>query len=893
MKNKIIAICISVLVSIAFIVPASIFGEENALDSNSQPAVENSEQIEDDTNSEEVSEPVNTSDGNEVLPETESSADENIQDEEAEENAMESQMAKSPQKAPAVETEWGKLKNKIESVVTNGNPVTITIDKDVSGDPAKDKTIEIKSGQNVILKGAHSIKGIGYSSFKIVKGGSLTIDGPSISNAQIITEGDLILKSGKISDTKLEGPTIFVNSGTFTMNGGEVSGNKAVVSSKPQPEEIDEGFYAPITLYSGRIIINRGKITSNNGHQLGGAILALGNKVKSTIDINGGEINSNKADNQKYLNFGGAIFAHKSVININAGDISKNSAEIGLGIYAENSEVNMNKGAISQGVPLTKDAIKGGGLALINSKLNLSGGSINDNKIYGHGGGIYAEDSEIQITGGSIVRNTAEASGGAIALSGTSNGLITGGLFEGNVAEGFWGGGAIYNAKQSTLKIMNALITNNSTKEPFLIGSRVNGKEKPVSPQGGGIWNCPSGNTVINITNGLAIFENEAANAGKNKEYIGAGDDFANITTYDLNGPSKLSSVKLASRMLGGGYRLWYQDGSFQGIHSNWDKNDQIPRYNPQSPGEPLKYNITITEEKGAQLVYKSVPTDESKALAEQVATSVFRGNKAIHVGISGGAITNNGELEFGEDNPYTLKIMKSWTGDKKKDRPKEIKLQMFVGQHYIEDITLKESENWTTEIKDFPDPDTLIDNKTGKLLPINFKEKDGDKYLLSVLSREKDSQNLIYKIQLDNSVNTSVKVTKKWIDNENKRGLRPDNITVGLLANGKDTGKTLVLSEKTNWKGEFEKLPMYENDEIVKYEVKEISKIIGYTSKIEGNASDGYTITNTIIPDKTPKKPKNPETSDSNNLTAFLIMLIAAVILTINVYVLRKKQKM
>ena len=258
---------------------------------------------------------------------------------------------------------------------------------------------------------------------------------------------------------------------------------------------------------------------------------------------------------------------------------------------------------------------------------------------------------------------------------------------------------------------------------------------------------------------------------------------------------------------------------------------------------------------------------------------------------MSGGCITNNGELEFGDDTPYTLKIMKSWTGDKKKDRPKEITLQMFVGEHYVEDITLKEKENWTAEIADFPDPDTLIDNKTGKLLPINFKEKDSGKYVLSVVSRETDFQNSIYKIQLDNSINTSVKVTKKWIDNENKQGLRPDNITVALLANGKDTGKTIVLSEKTNWKGEFEKLPMYENDEIVKYEVKEISKIKGYTSKIEGNASDGYIITNTIKPDKPPKKPKSPETSDSNNTNILCIALTAASLAVI--YILRRKKKL
>lgn len=941
MKNKIIAICISVLVSIAFIVPASIFGEENALDSNSQPAVENSEQIEDDTNSEEVSEPVNTSDGNEVLPETESSADENIQDEEAEENAMESQMAKSPQKAPAVETEWGKLKNKIESVVTNGNPVTITIDKDVSGDPAKDKTIEIKSGQNVILKGAHSIKGIGYSSFKIVKGGSLTIDGPSISNAQIITEGDLILKSGKISDTKLEGPTIFVNSGTFTMNGGEVSGNEAVESSTPQPAELKSDgtfyLYSPITVYSGTFTLNAGTISSNKSFLKGGAIGAWGTESsKASVLIAGGEITSNKAEHSIKYAWGGSIYTLNSNFEMTGGIISKNVAEKGGGIAAQKSNMTFKGGNISQNIsgeyfPDTQEYIpgEGGGILAYDTNITINKINISNNKANGDGGGIcikglsqmpyiniktgvfkgnsasidtdasggalFVRNCTYQIDGGTFTENNAIYMGGAICFTDKSEGIITAGLFTKNTATGKWGGGAILNDYTCKLVIKRALIKNNTIGESFLIGAG----NHPASRQGGGIFNCPTGNTEIYITNGLALYENSAPDTKNNNGNNGAGDDFINITSYEFNEPiTKLSKVKIASRMLGGGYRYWYQDGSFYDRWLNWPASQQTPRYNPENPGNPLPYNTDITEKKGAQLAYKSVPAkEESKALAEQVATTIFTDNMAYAKsslgGRCGGAIANNGELIFGEDTPYTLKIMKSWTGDKKKDRPKEIKLQMFVGQHYIEDITLKESENWTTEIKDFPDPDTLIDNKTGKLLPINFKEKDGDKYLLSVLSREKDSQNLIYKIQLDNSVNTSVKVTKKWIDNENKRGLRPDNITVGLLANGKDTGKTLVLSEKTNWKGEFEKLPMYENDEIVKYEVKEISKIIGYTSKIEGNASDGYTITNTIIPDKPPKKPKNPETSDSNNLTAFLIMLIAAVILTINVYVLRKKQKM
>lgn len=889
MKNKIIAICISVLVCIAFIVPASIFGEGNAADGNSQPAVENNEQIEDNTTSEQTSEPVNTNGDNGVMSETESSVNGNTQDEEAEENTVEPQMTNSPQQAPAGETEWDKLKKNVESAGLNGKSGTVTTDKDVSADATKDngKTIEIKSGQNVIIKGAHSIKGIGYSSFKIDKGGSLTIEGPSISNAQIIAEGKLNLNSGIISETKLEGPTIFVNSGTFTMNGGEVSGNEAIESSTPKPaglKKIGDFYqYSPITVYSGTFTLNAGTISSNKSFLKGGAIGAWGTEEsKVNVEILGGEITNNAASHARVNAWGGAIFLENSEFELNAAKISQNTAEYGGGLVVSKSNAKILGGSIVDNSNGQYSGL-GGGIFGINSDITVKAGNISKNHANGTGGGLFLDTCNFTINGGSFTENSSQKSGGAIATVGTSKGEINAGIFKNNESNGFWGGGAVYNDTKCELTINRALIKGNTTAGRLLIAAN----NKPISRQGGGIWNCPTGNTIINITNGLALFDNIASNLDYSTAAKGSGDDFVNITRYMFGEAEGSSSVKLASRMLGGGYRLWYQDGSFQGIHNNWPEDKQTPRYNPENPGKPLPYNTLIEEKKGAQLAYKSVPAQESKNLADQVATTIFRNNIAQGTGISGGAITNNGKLIFGEDNPYTLKIMKSWTGDRKKDRPKEIKLQMFVGEHYVEDITLKEEKNWTTEIKDFPDPDTLKDNKTNEILPINFKEKDGDKYLLSVLSREKDSQNLIYKIQLDNSVNTSVKVTKKWIDNENKQGIRPDNITVGLLANGKDTGRTIVLSENTNWKGEFEKLPMYENDEIVKYEVKEISKIKGYTSKIEGNASEGYIITNKIIAPNPPK----PPTSDSNNLSAFVIMLIAAVILLIHAHVLRKKQ--
>ena len=44
------------------------------------------------------------------------------------------------------------------------------------------------------------------------------------------------------------------------------------------------------------------------------------------------------------------------------------------------------------------------------------------------------------------------------------------------------------------------------------------------------------------------------------------------------------------------------------------------------------------------------------------------------------------------------------------------------------------------------------------------------------------------------------LETTKTWSDNDNQDGKRPDSVKVHLYANGKDTGKSAVLSAKNNW---------------------------------------------------------------------------------------------
>ncbi|WP_152929177.1 Spy0128 family protein, partial [Streptococcus oralis] len=94
----------------------------------------------------------------------------------------------------------------------------------------------------------------------------------------------------------------------------------------------------------------------------------------------------------------------------------------------------------------------------------------------------------------------------------------------------------------------------------------------------------------------------------------------------------------------------------------------------------------------------------------------------------------------------------------------------------------------------------------------------------------------------------TSVSVTKKWDDKDNQDGKRPSSVTVKLLADGQDTGKTLELNAANGWTGSFTDLDADKGGTPIKYTVVEVT-VPGYTSKVAGGAASGFTITNSYSP--------------------------------------------
>jgi collagen-binding protein A len=233
--------------------------------------------------------------------------------------------------------------------------------------------------------------------------------------------------------------------------------------------------------------------------------------------------------------------------------------------------------------------------------------------------------------------------------------------------------------------------------------------------------------------------------------------------------------------------------------------------------------------------------------------------------------------------NSYTpettvVKVTKAWVGPK----TNSVTVHLLAdGTDTGKTITLDEAANWTGTFSNLPK------YKDGTEIVYTVKEDDIANYTVAITGDATTG----FTITNTNTEKVDVPVKKEWV------GPKAGPVTVHLLADGVDTGKTVTLSDSNSWTDTFSGLDKYKTDgtEIV-YSVKE-DEVSGYTSEITGDATTGFTITNTEVPHDTPKpkedtpkksnrKPAKksggvvPYTGDSNATGIAIALVSAAVIL-------------
>ena len=195
--------------------------------------------------------------------------------------------------------------------------------------------------------------------------------------------------------------------------------------------------------------------------------------------------------------------------------------------------------------------------------------------------------------------------------------------------------------------------------------------------------------------------------------------------------------------------------------------------------------------------------------------------------------ITGSAESGFTVKNTNNEKIKipveKTWVGPKLE----KVRVNLLADGVVKEHAELSEANGWKHEFKDLPKykPD-------GSKIEYKIQEIDEPNYDSEITGNAEDG----FKIKNTNNEKINVPVEKKWI------GKEADLVKVNLLADGKDTGKSVTLDKASRWKGEFKNLPKYDDKDghEIAYTVKE-NKIEGYVSNVSGNAKDGFVITNTI----------------------------------------------
>ena len=182
--------------------------------------------------------------------------------------------------------------------------------------------------------------------------------------------------------------------------------------------------------------------------------------------------------------------------------------------------------------------------------------------------------------------------------------------------------------------------------------------------------------------------------------------------------------------------------------------------------------------------------------------------------------------------------VKKIWNdaGNQDGKRPTSITVRLYANEKATETTAvLNKDNNWSATVAD------LDEKANGKAIEYTWKEeKVPDGYTLT----EATENGTTTLTNAHTPETTEISGSKTWNDNDNQDGIRPDSITVKLLAND-EVVRTQEVTKDDDWKYNFTDLPKYADGKEITYTVEE-EAVEGYEAVV-----DGYDITNNHTTEK------------------------------------------
>ncbi|MDK1718977.1 Cna B-type domain-containing protein [Dellaglioa algida] len=224
------------------------------------------------------------------------------------------------------------------------------------------------------------------------------------------------------------------------------------------------------------------------------------------------------------------------------------------------------------------------------------------------------------------------------------------------------------------------------------------------------------------------------------------------------------------------GNKTWLDDNDQDG------KRPETIKVHLLANGKQIGDVKSVSAKNDWKYSFKDVPKYENgKVIEYAISENSVAGYTAK---VDGNNLINKHESEL-----TTISGYKTWLDGNNQDgkRPETIKVHLLANGKQVGDAkSVSAKEDWKYSFKDVPK------YENGKAIEYTISENSVPGYTSKV-----DGINLI------NSYipkKTIIQVTKKWDDQNNQDGVRPDKVWVQLYANGKTQGEVVELSEANNW---------------------------------------------------------------------------------------------
>ena len=199
------------------------------------------------------------------------------------------------------------------------------------------------------------------------------------------------------------------------------------------------------------------------------------------------------------------------------------------------------------------------------------------------------------------------------------------------------------------------------------------------------------------------------------------------------------------------------------------------------------------------------------------------------------------------------IPVTKIWNDQDNQDglRPASIVVNLLANGEKVAQKELTNATDWKESFTGLPK------FKDGKEIVYTLQEEKVAEYTTTI-------DQAAYTITNTHAPGkTSVTVTKKWDDENDKDGIRPKSIRIQLYANDQKVGQEVELSAENKWTHTFADLDEKANGNTITYTVREVSVPKGYEARNDEDGKGNVVITNKHVPKETPKQPTPPSSSE------------------------------